>query len=139
MANKFISYFNFLLLFPWVYLYVNIYFMLQAKKRESLQQKEDPETQEDLDKKIEGVKINKEALESTSSHSARNIPPHDSYAITPQTAYPLDKIIFSGEWDYLLDILELLQVGAELASDDFPSFVCNRLHRLEHIEVINRF
>ncbi|PSS18082.1 DNA-directed RNA polymerase I subunit rpa49 like [Actinidia chinensis var. chinensis] len=106
----------------------------QAKKRESLQQKEDPETQEDLDKKIEGVKINKEALESASSHSARNIPPHDSSAITPQTAYPLDKIIFSGEWDYLLDILELLQFGAELASDDFPTFVCNRLHRLEHIE-----
>ncbi|XP_057514521.1 DNA-directed RNA polymerase I subunit rpa49 [Actinidia eriantha] len=106
----------------------------QAKKRESLQQKEDPETQADLDKKLEGVKINKEALESASSHSARNIPPHDSSAITPQMAYPLDKIIFSGEWDYLSDIIELLQFGAELASNDYPSFVCNRLHRLEHIE-----
>ncbi|GFZ04286.1 hypothetical protein Acr_16g0009100 [Actinidia rufa] len=85
-------------------------------------------------KKIEGVQINKEAFESASSHSARNIPPHDSSAITPQTAYPLDKIIFSGEWDYLSDIIELLQFGAELASNDYPSFVCNRLHRLEHIE-----
>ncbi|KAL6996295.1 hypothetical protein U1Q18_006428 [Sarracenia purpurea var. burkii] len=103
----------------------------QAKKLESLHKKEDPETQEDLDRKIKGIKINKEALESASTHNARNIPPHDSSATAPQMAYPLDKIILKGEWDYLSDILELLQVGAEVAPDIYPSFVCNRVHLLQ--------
>lgn len=106
----------------------------QAKKVQSLLQKEDPQSQEVLDKKIERIKINKEALESTDSHNARNIPPHDLSATTPQMAYPLDKIIFKGEWDYLSDILEFLQVGSEVAPDVYPSFVCNRVNKLEDME-----
>ncbi|XAR49912.1 hypothetical protein NMG60_11004095 [Bertholletia excelsa] len=105
----------------------------QAKKRESLYQKENPENQEDLNRKIEGIKINKEALESANAPNARNIPPHDSSATTPENAYPLDKIIFKGEWDYLLDILEHSQ-DEGLASDYYPSFVCNRVHRLKDIQ-----
>ncbi|KAG5537932.1 hypothetical protein RHGRI_025130 [Rhododendron griersonianum] len=104
------------------------------KKRKSLSRKDDPEAQENLDRKFEGVKINKEALESAGMHSSRNTPPHDSSATTPQMAYPLDKIILKGEWDYLVDILELFQHGAEIAPDGYPSFICNRLHRLESIE-----
>ncbi|XP_058187070.1 DNA-directed RNA polymerase I subunit rpa49-like [Rhododendron vialii] len=100
-------------------------------KFEALHPKEDPEA---LGRKFEGVKINKEALESAVMHSSRNAPPHDSCATTPQMAYPLDKIIFKGEWDYLVDILELLQDGAEVAPDGYPSFICNRLHRLESIK-----
>ncbi|RVW51862.1 hypothetical protein CK203_099536 [Vitis vinifera] len=85
----------------------------QAKKLQALNQKDDPRSQKDLDRKLKEVVINKEALESTSAHSARNIPPYDDTATTPQEAYPLDKIIFKGEWDYLLDILNLLHAGAE--------------------------
>ncbi|KAE9449890.1 hypothetical protein C3L33_18211, partial [Rhododendron williamsianum] len=98
---------------------------------EALHPKEDPEA---LGRKFEGVKINKEALESAVMHSSRNTPPLDSSATTPQMAYPLDKIISKGEWDYLVDILELLQDGAEVAPDGYPSFICNRLHRLESIK-----
>lgn len=112
---------------------------MQDKKRKEIRQKEDPEAQEKLDKKFEGVKINKEALESAGMHSSRNTPPHDSSATTPQMAYPLDKIILKGEWDYLVDILELFQDGAKVAPDGYPSFICNRLHRLESIEVRKRF
>ncbi|KAL7180422.1 hypothetical protein ACSBR1_043592 [Camellia fascicularis] len=106
----------------------------QDKKRQILYRKANPENQEELDRKIEGIKINKEALESVGSHNARNIPPHDISATTPQMAYPVDMIIFAGEWDYLGDILELLHVGAEVAPNVYPSFVYNRLHKLEHIK-----
>uniref|UniRef100_A0A5B6YW05 Putative DNA-directed RNA polymerase I subunit rpa49 n=1 Tax=Davidia involucrata TaxID=16924 RepID=A0A5B6YW05_DAVIN len=106
----------------------------KAKKLESLHQKEDAKYKEELDRKIKRIKINNEALGSGGTYNARNIPPHDTSATTPQMAYPLDKIIFSGEWDYLLDILELSQVGAEVALDVFPSFVCNRVNKLEDIE-----
>ncbi|CAL5443790.1 unnamed protein product [Camellia sinensis] len=106
----------------------------QDKKRRTLYRKENPETQEELDRKIEGIKINKEALESVGSHNARNVPPHDTSATTPQMAYPVDMIIFAGEWDYLGDILELLHVGAEVAPNVYPSFVYNRLHKLERIK-----
>lgn len=86
---------------------------------------------------MKGIKINKEALEvaATAAATARNIPPHNLQATTPETAYPLDKIIFKGEWDYLLDILELPQTGGKVTSGVYPSFVCNRLHKLEDIEV----
>ncbi|KAF5931814.1 hypothetical protein HYC85_027985 [Camellia sinensis] len=106
----------------------------QDKKRRTLYRKENPETQEELDRKIEGIKINKEALESVGSHNARNVPPHDTSATTPQMAYPVDMIIFAGEWDYLGDILELLHVGAEVAPNVYPSFVYNRLRKLERIK-----
>ncbi|KAA8541672.1 hypothetical protein F0562_022824 [Nyssa sinensis] len=106
----------------------------KSKKLDALRQKEDPRYQEDLDRKIERIKINNEALGSVGSYNTRNIPPHDISATTPQMVYPLDKIIFKGEWDYLLDIFELSQVGAEVAPDAYPSFVCNRVYLLEAIE-----
>lgn len=106
----------------------------QAKKLQALNQKDDPRSQKDLDRKLKEVVINKEALESTSAHSARNIPPYDDTATTPQEAYPLDKIIFKGEWDYLLDILNLLHAGAEVESSAYSSFVCNRIQKLKELE-----
>lgn len=111
------------------------YFTLQAKKMQALKQKDDPRAQNDLDMKLKEVVINKEALESTSAHSARNIPPHDEMATKPEEAYPLDKIIFKGEWDYLLDILSLLQEGAKVKSSAYISFVCNRIYKLQEIKV----
>lgn len=103
---------------------------------DSLHQKQDPKSQEYLDKKLEDQKINKEAVEVADTTSdARNIPPYDMSATTPQMAYPLDKIILKGEWDYLLDIYELSQAGGEVKPNVYPSFVCNRVHKLEHIKV----
>ncbi|XP_010273794.1 PREDICTED: DNA-directed RNA polymerase I subunit rpa49 [Nelumbo nucifera] len=106
----------------------------RAKKMESLKQKEDPISQDAVDKKIEGFVINKDALETAAVYTARNVPPHDPTATTPDKAYPLNKIIFKGEWDYLLDVLELLQSGATISSDAYPSFVCNRIYKLEEIQ-----
>ncbi|XP_043699728.1 DNA-directed RNA polymerase I subunit RPA49 isoform X2 [Telopea speciosissima] len=106
----------------------------RAHKLESLNQKEDPSAQGDMARKIEGLVINKEDLENSSLCTARNIPPHDSTATIPEKAYPLENIIFKGEWDYLLDVLELLQSGAELRPNSYPSFVCNRIHRLREIQ-----
>lgn len=107
----------------------------QAKKKHALNQEDDPNSQKELDGKIKEVKINKEALESTNAHFARNVPPYDASATSPREAYPLDKIILTGEWGFLEDIFELLQVGAEVASNTYPTFVCNRIHKLQEIEV----
>ncbi|KAG8388411.1 hypothetical protein BUALT_Bualt02G0123100 [Buddleja alternifolia] len=101
-------------------------------KRETLRQTEDPGMQEDMDQKLKGIKINTEALEAiTSSANARNIPPYDLEATAADKAYPLDRIILNGEWDYLLDIFELAQAGSGLTPDVYPSFVCNRVYKLE--------
>jgi len=108
---------------------------LQAKKASLLRQKEDPATQQDLDNLLEDPSIDKGALTSTSAETTRNIPPHDLSATTPEKAYPLDKIIPKGEWDYLLDILELMQSGQEMNPDAYPSFVCNRVYKLDVIKV----
>ena len=50
--------------------------------------------------------------------------------MTPELAYPLDKIVLKGEWDFLQDIYQQLDVGAELAPNAYPSFVCNRIHKV---------
>ncbi|WMV34079.1 hypothetical protein MTR67_027464 [Solanum verrucosum] len=106
----------------------------QARKLDSLRQQEDTGNQEEFDRNIAGA-INKEALEvAVATDSARNIPPHDLDATIPQLAYPLDRIISKGEWDFLLDIFELTEAGAEMTPDLYPSFVCNRSYKLEHIQ-----
>ncbi|KAK4414182.1 DNA-directed RNA polymerase I subunit rpa49 [Sesamum alatum] len=104
-------------------------------KRETLRQTEDPEMQQNMEQKLKGIKINTEALEAIASTSnARNTPPYDLEATAAHKAYPLDKIILKGEWDYLLDVLELAQAGSELPPDVYPTFVCNRVHHLETIK-----
>ncbi|MCD9637513.1 hypothetical protein HAX54_020846 [Datura stramonium] len=106
----------------------------QARKLDSLRQQEDTSNQEEFDRNIAGA-INEEALEvSVTTDNARNIPPHDLAATTPQMAYPLDRIIFKGEWDYLLDVFKLTKAGADMTPDLYPSFVCNRSYKLEHIQ-----
>ncbi|XP_058108766.1 uncharacterized protein LOC131251822 isoform X1 [Magnolia sinica] len=122
----------------------NVFGTKQSKRRfrkwEVLLRKEvDPEAQREIESKIEGVEINKEALERVSAEVG-NIPPHDTTATTPEKAYPLDKIILKGEWDHLSDVMELMQSGANTASavefwrkDTYPSFVCNRIHKLGEI------
>ncbi|KAI4381850.1 hypothetical protein MLD38_007881 [Melastoma candidum] len=101
---------------------------------QSLKLVDDPDAREDLDEKIREVEVNKEALESTSSHVARNVPPHNVSASTPKEAYPLDKIILKGEWDYIGDILQLLEAGEEISPPVYPTFVCNRIQKLRDIE-----
>ncbi|KAK6128043.1 hypothetical protein DH2020_038207 [Rehmannia glutinosa] len=104
-------------------------------KRDTLRQTEDPGMQADMDEKLKGIKINTEALEAiASSANARNIPPYDLEATAADKAYPLDKIILKGEWDYLLDIFELAEAGSEVNPDVYPSFVCNRVHKFGTIK-----
>lgn len=106
----------------------------QARKLDSLRQQEDTGNQEEFERNIAGA-INKEALEvAVTTESARNIPPYNLEATIPQLAYPLDRIISKGEWDYLLDVLELTEAGAEMTPDLYPSFVYNRFYKLEHIQ-----
>ncbi|KAL5755647.1 hypothetical protein ACOSP7_020049 [Xanthoceras sorbifolium] len=106
----------------------------QAKKMNALKKEHDPESQKDLEEKIQSVKINTEALETTTSDAVLNVPPYDSSAVTPQLAYPLDKIILKGEWDFLQDVYQHLEMGTEVATNAYPSFVCNRIQKLRDIE-----
>ncbi|VFR00163.1 unnamed protein product [Cuscuta campestris] len=86
---------------------------------------------------IEGSKLeNQGALEevAVTGDNDRNIPPYDLAAATPETAYPLHKIILKGEWDYLTDIFDLSEAGERISPEAFPSFVCNRMHTLADIK-----
>ncbi|KAL8537791.1 hypothetical protein ACS0TY_012792 [Phlomoides rotata] len=105
------------------------------KKREALRETGDPGMQEDMDHKLKGIVVKTEALEAiASAANERNIPPYNLDATAAETAYPLDRIILKGEWDYLLDIFQLTNDGSEAPSDAYPSFVCNRLHKLETVK-----
>ncbi|KAL5755644.1 hypothetical protein ACOSQ2_020390 [Xanthoceras sorbifolium] len=97
----------------------------------ALKKERDPESQKDLE---ESVNINTEALETTTSDAVLNVPTYDSSAVTPQLAYPLDKIILKGEWDFLQDIYQHLEMGTEVTTNAYPSFVCNRIQKLRDIE-----
>ncbi|KDP40736.1 hypothetical protein JCGZ_24735 [Jatropha curcas] len=104
------------------------------KKLQALRQGDNPESQEDLGNKIDNIVVNKEALASTSAQVARNIPPYNSSATTPQEAYPLNGIILAGEWDFLEDVYEILKTGAGVSSNAYPTFVRNRIHKLQEIQ-----
>ncbi|XP_020548810.1 uncharacterized protein LOC105167034 [Sesamum indicum] len=91
--------------------------------------------QQNMEQKLKEIKINTQALEAIASTSnARNTPPYDLEATAAHKAYPLDKIILKGEWDYLVDILELAHAGSQFTPDLYPTFVCNRVHQLETIK-----
>ncbi|KAF6175008.1 hypothetical protein GIB67_026496 [Kingdonia uniflora] len=107
----------------------------RRKKAESLDEKENPDAKKDLEIKIKGIEINKEALQSTSAYSARNIPPHNPTATTPEEAYPINKIILEGELSHLLDIMEHVESGEELSPNAYPSFISNRISWLQEIQV----
>lgn len=107
---------------------------LQNKKMQTLKQEDDPDSQNDLDAIKQGM-TNREDLEASEGHNDRNTPPFNASATTPQEAYPLDKIISTGEWKFLQDIYKILEGGAEISRDSFPTFVCNRIHKLQQIEV----
>ncbi|CAI9114378.1 OLC1v1015094C1 [Oldenlandia corymbosa var. corymbosa] len=109
--------------------------MREARKLERLREKPDENTKNDLTKQLDGVKINESALKDPDTNKdARNIPPYDLEATTPEAAYPLNKIIFEGEWEYLLDVLELSNTGAEVSGDVYPTFVRNRVYKLGDIK-----
>lgn len=108
---------------------------MQDKKKRALNMGDDAETQKFLDGKLNELDVNTAALESTNSTVARNIPPYDASATTPRAAYPLEKIIEKGEWNFLEDIYRLLQQETEAATEKYPVFVRNRLYKLRDIEV----
>ncbi|XP_051134785.1 uncharacterized protein LOC127253994 [Andrographis paniculata] len=105
-------------------------------KREILRQTEGPPgTQEEMDKKLKAIEINKEALEAINSTvNAENVPPYNLDATSPDMAYPLDQIILKGDWDYLLDVFELAEAGTGMDPSAYPSFVCNRFDKLHDVE-----
>ncbi|CAN4127239.1 unnamed protein product [Withania somnifera] len=73
----------------------------QARKLDALRQQEDTGNQEEFDREIAKA-INKEVLEVA-------------------LAYPLDRIIFKGDWNYLMDVFQLTEAGAETIPDLYPS------------------
>ena len=107
---------------------------LQNKKMQTLKQEDDPDSQNDLDAIKQGM-IDREDTEASEGHKDRNTPPFNASATTPHEAYPLDKIITTEEWKFLQDIYKLSEGGAEISQDSFPAFVCNRVHKLQLIEV----
>ena len=100
-----------------------------------LRQEDDPETKKDMDEKIKHIAIKKEALESTQVHIARNIPPYNAAATSCEEAYPLDKIILKGEWSFLEDIYQILKEESKVSWETYPSFISNRIKKLQEIEV----
>ncbi|CAO2840236.1 unnamed protein product [Amaranthus hypochondriacus] len=112
-----------------------LYGTKDAKKKKNkamkLRMNQDTGDAEEVDQIIEEEKMDNAALASSSSDTTRDVPPHNLSATTPEEAYLLDKIILKGEWDYVNDVLELLQAGQELKPDIYPSFVRNRFHKLE--------
>ncbi|KAL6224950.1 hypothetical protein ACLB2K_003804 [Fragaria x ananassa] len=105
----------------------------QNKKMRTLKQEDDPDSQNDLDAIKQGM-TDREDTEVSEGHKDRNTPPFNASAATPHEAYPLDKIITTGEWKFLQDIYKLSEGGAEISRDSFPEFVCNRVHKLQLIE-----
>lgn len=102
---------------------------------QSLKLDDDPNSQRELDGKMKKVVINKEAIESTEPQSALNIPPYNTAATSPEEAYPLDKIIFTGEWEFLKDIYYLLDEETKVSWGAYPTFISNRIHKLREIQV----
>ncbi|CAN8259425.1 unnamed protein product [Cochlearia groenlandica] len=103
------------------------------KKRQALNLGDDPEAQKSLDGELNKVDVKTSALESTGSIVARNIPPYDASATNPKEAYPLGKIIDSGDWAFLQYIYKFTQQETIAATDAYPLFVRNRLYRLKDI------
>ncbi|KAL3623530.1 hypothetical protein CASFOL_032346 [Castilleja foliolosa] len=102
---------------------------------EKLRQTEEPGTEGNMEQKLKGIKINTEAIEAiASTANQRNIPPYNVEATSPEMAYPLDQIILKGDWNYLVDIFELVEAGLDVSSDVYPSFVCNRVHKIGNIK-----
>ncbi|ESQ48600.1 hypothetical protein EUTSA_v10020760mg [Eutrema salsugineum] len=106
----------------------------QEKKRRARNLGNDPDAQKSDEDKLDKVDVNQSALESTASMVARNIPPHDASATNPREAYPIEKIIESGEWVFLQDIYKLLGQEPRAPTDAYPVFVRNRLYRLDDIK-----
>ncbi|XP_068648819.1 DNA-directed RNA polymerase I subunit rpa49 [Aristolochia californica] len=112
-----------------------------AHKVEDRRHKDDPETKSQLESKVGELQFSKETFEKVVGYGMHYIPPHDVNATAQEKAYPLDRIILDGEWNYLLDILELLQStpDATLSStfsenNGYPTFVTKRIQRLSQIQ-----
>ncbi|KAL6537464.1 hypothetical protein OROMI_025998 [Orobanche minor] len=104
-------------------------------KRESLRLTGVAGMEDDMDKELKEIKFNPEAVEALApTTNARNIPPYNEDATSSDMAYPLEKIIFKGEWDYLQDVFELTEAGSKVGPDVYPTFVCNRVHRFGNIK-----
>ncbi|GJW77532.1 DNA-directed RNA polymerase I subunit RPA49 [Tanacetum coccineum] len=107
-------------------------FLPAAPDLTALHASRDLKAQADLNSKMADAKVNAKVLEvgAATTSNARNIPPHDLLATRPRQAYPLEKIIFKGEWKYLLDIAEILKEEKDITPESYPVFVCNRIHKI---------
>ncbi|KAH0460706.1 hypothetical protein IEQ34_011369 [Dendrobium chrysotoxum] len=112
-----------------------------ASKRKSINQTpDDPSVLGPLEVGTDG-NLNDEASKDIKEPLDRNIPPYDPSAVTPQSAYPLYRIIPKGERGYLKDILETLELEPNNARNAkfwernyYPSFVIHRLSKLREIQ-----
>ncbi|KAL2609648.1 hypothetical protein R1flu_028221 [Riccia fluitans] len=85
----------------------------------------------------EALFTTEQALAQANADVVRNIPPHDVNAKSPQSAYPLGKIITSEEWESM-DVKDLQaaakytfsEVQALREEKAYPEFVLSRLKRL---------
>jgi DNA-directed RNA polymerase I subunit RPA49 len=99
---------------------------------------EEPEAKQNLDEKMKNVEVKEFALANTEAHVARQIPPYNASATTPQEAYVLDQIILSGERNHLQDIYYTLQKGEAADFSIYPTFIRNRIDKLKKIEVFTQ-
>ncbi|EPS64864.1 hypothetical protein M569_09915 [Genlisea aurea] len=113
----------------------------QFEKRKALQRtQDDSENHGEMDEKLKGLKKNANAVKAIDDAAAANndaplgVPPYDLEAATPDRAYPLEKIILPGEWDHLRDIYDLSKSGSQPDPETYPSFVCNRFHKLNQMQ-----
>lgn len=74
-----------------------------------------------------------QAVETANSAVARNIPPYDPTANTPQKAYLLDEMITTDVWGVLASEVSKLKAAGP-GSKAYPPFVLNRLKKIR-IEV----
>ncbi|CAA7035644.1 unnamed protein product [Microthlaspi erraticum] len=104
------------------------------KRKKALTLGADPDALDSDERKLTEADLNTSALESTDANVSRNIPPHDVSATAPEKAYPIEKIIDTGEWKFLQDIYDPVEDVIRTATDEYPLFVRNRLDKLRGIK-----
>ncbi|KAG0487125.1 hypothetical protein HPP92_009220 [Vanilla planifolia] len=102
---------------------------------------EDPSLLEHLESGIPEKESDAGASGDVKEAMIRNIPPYNSSAETPEDVYPLNSIITKVERNYLLDILEMLEIEPKdghkekfWAENHYPHFVINRLDKLREMK-----
>lgn len=108
--------------------------MQDNKFRTLKEQTNDPTAFEDIDLGVSETAAN--TIDSQEPVFTRNIPPYDPTADTSEKAYILDEIIPRSMRQHLLQIIDHFESG-EFSSKGYGSFVSNRVHKLNELQVIS--